>query len=316
MQGNAGPVRIGILGAGAMGSYFGVFLALAGHDVVLVDEDAGRMAAVERQGLTLLQSSSCRTAALCAGCKPSLLAEVEVVVVLTKANRLDAALGMASAHVDAAAKVVVLCNGLGCREVARHWVHPEHLFYGTTAAGAVLVGQSAVRETVRGDTYIGRFTGGRDEELLDLAARFTEASLTTVASDDVDCWIWTKLLVNVAFNAATSVVGSCNGSMVETDPGRNLVKELVEETASVASGLGVRLQCRDPVEYVLQVGTKIAQQRSSMLQDLEHRRATEVDYINGAVVEEARRVGLGAPANSVLTCLVHLREHELGIFRQ
>lgn len=306
-------MKVGVLGAGAMGSYVGALLALAGHQVTLVDVDVDRMRTVQRDGLTLVQPWSTRVADVRAATAPNLLEGSELVLVVTKASSLEAALRSAVPHLGSAAKVAVLCNGLGCREVASQWVVPDQLFYGATAAGAVLDAAAVVRETVTGQTYLGHRQGQRSEELLGLAEALSEAGIATIASDDVDSWIWTKLLINVAFNAVTSLTGALNSALVETEAGRQLVRRLVEEAVSVAAKSGVRLHCTAPVDYVMEVGAKIAAQQSSMLQDLQRGRATEVDYINGAVSSQAHRLGMEVPVNEALVHLVHLREHTLGL---
>ena len=305
--------RIGILGAGAMGSYFGALLAIAGHAIALVDPDADRMEAIGRDGLTLVQPTARRVVTVRAGSAPSLLDRAEFVIVQTKANDLETAIQSTGSHLGPTTAVAVLSNGLGCGEVASRWVKPEQLVYGATAAGAVLDGPAVVRETVIGNTYLGRWQSRADATLLRLSSTLDAAGITTVACDDVDPWIWTKLLVNVVFNAATSVAKVRNGALVETQAGRRLVEMLVGETSAVAAGRGIALTCEDPLAYVMGVGAKIAENESSMLQDLLRRRATEVDQINGGVVAEARRLGLPAPVNEALTHLVHLCELGIGV---
>jgi 2-dehydropantoate 2-reductase len=300
---------IAVLGAGAMGSLVGARLALAGHDVTLIDADEAHVEAIRHRGLRLRDAGAERVAAVAATTDPAEASRPDAVLVLTKANRLDAALAGAGELTTRAGIVVVLANGLGCADVAAPHVPAGLLAYGAMASGAVVEAPGVVRETFAGDTYVGPSGETPSERLRELAATLTDAGLPTHVVDNIDDRIWTKLLVNVGFNAATALTGVRNGELVEHADGRAILTAAIDEAVAVARVKGIVLQIDDPVGFALELGrTGIATQRSSMLQDVLRGRATEVDFINGAVAREGTALGVPTPVNDALTRLVKVLE--------
>ena len=115
--------------------------------------------------------------------------------------------------------------------------------------------------------------------------------------------LWGKLLVNVGINAITALTDIKNGQILDLEPTRELSRAAIEEAAAVAGAQGIKTR-KDSVGHVFQVAAATASNRSSMGQDVDHCRPTEIDAINGFVVREALRIGLAAPVNRTLTALV------------
>ncbi|MBW1712052.1 MAG: 2-dehydropantoate 2-reductase, partial [Deltaproteobacteria bacterium] len=119
--------------------------------------------------------------------------------------------------------------------------------------------------------------------------------------------IWNKLLINVGVNAITALTGLKNGQILDIEPTRDLVKAAVEEALAVARALEIEVLDR-AVEHVFEVARATAGNRSSMGQDVDHRRPTEIEAINGAIVDKARALGLEVPVNQTLTGLIKTLE--------
>jgi len=136
---------------------------------------------------------------------------------------------------------------------------------------------------------------------------FTQAGIETTAVRDVRAVIWNKLLVNVGINAITALTGIKNGQILDLESTRELSYLAVEEAAAVARTQGIEINA-DPISHVFQIAVATAPNRSSMGQDVDHRRPTEIGSINGFVVREAGRMGLAAPVNRTLTALVETME--------
>ena len=128
--------------------------------------------------------------------------------------------------------------------------------------------------------------------------------METVVSSNMEGLIWDKLLVNVGINALTAITGLPNGRLPEDPHTCAIMEEAVREGVRVAEAKGVTLTYEDAAAHCAQVARTTALNRSSMLQDMEAARPTEVDMINGAVVREAEKLGLDAPVNRTLTRLV------------
>ena len=306
-------MEIVLLGAGAMGSYFGARLALAGHLLALVDPDEQRMAAIRSQGLTLREDGSeWHVGEMEAVCAAHEIRSADVVIVLTKAHHAVDAIEAASHLIARAAAVVILSNGLGCGMAAAQSVPADRLFHGASAAGAVLEGPNVVRHHVCGLTCFGAYLAESQSSIAQELCQVLNASgIESRVVNDPESWIWTKLMINVAYNAATAITGVRNGQLIRTPGGRGLVEAAVKEALAVAHAHGTRIEYKDPIKEVVDLGLgPIAANQSTMLQDVLRSRSTEVDFLNGAIVREGARLGVPTPVNETLARLVRVIEDQ------
>ncbi len=120
--------------------------------------------------------------------------------------------------------------------------------------------------------------------------------------------IWSKLVINVGINALTALTCQTNGRLLDSEETRSLMGELVDEAVAVARARGIRLTYDDPLATVLDVARKTGANRSSMLQDFDRKRASEIDFMNGAIVREAAKLGIPVPVNATITRLIKALE--------
>jgi 2-dehydropantoate 2-reductase len=140
---------------------------------------------------------------------------------------------------------------------------------------------------------------------------FTRAGIETECVTDVRGVVWNKLLVNVGINAITALTGIKNGAILDMDATRKLSRDAVEEAISVARALEVETRS-DAVDHVYKIAAATSSNRSSMGQDVDNRRQTEIDAINGFIVREAERLGLKTPVNETLTSLIQTLQANYG----
>lgn len=297
--------RVIVVGAGAMGSLFGARLALAGHDVTFVDPYVEHVDAIREHGLIVRSEGGeirVRVAAVpdAGDAEPG-----DLVLVLTKANQLRDALAAGPHLLAGAASVAVLSNGIGCDAVAAELVAADRLVYGATAAGAVLEAPGVVRDTVAGATYVGTRGGPASAAARGVADLLDAAGIPTEAVDDVRARVWRKAMVNVGYNAATSLARVRNGELAADTGSRAVLQAAVSEAVAVAAADGIELPLEETVADVVALGLgAIAPHRSSMLQDVLRGRETEVEFLNAAVAREGRRLGIPTPVNDTLAALV------------
>jgi 2-dehydropantoate 2-reductase len=136
-----------------------------------------------------------------------------------------------------------------------------------------------------------------------VAQSFCDAGIETEVSKNIHDHVWGKLLVNVGINALTALTGFKNGQLLEYSETARLMEQLVAEAADIARGKGIHIE-EDPIEKVRKAIEATRENRSSMGQDFDHRRKTEIDAINGAVVREAQSLGIPVPFNQIVTDLV------------
>jgi 2-dehydropantoate 2-reductase len=198
---------------------------------------------------------------------------------------------------------VTVQNGLGNEAILKSHFGPERTAAGVTAQGATFLGPGQVRHAGRGPTHVC-MSDRNNGRLAPLVEALNRAGLETHLEEEIENLIWSKLIINVGINALTALVGVPNGQLLGSEATAGLLGELVEEAVKVARALGVRLAYEDPLARVREVAELTGKNRSSMLQDFDNRRATEIDFINGAVVREAEARGISVPVNRTVTQLI------------
>ena len=292
-----------IIGAGAMGGLFGGLLAEAGADVWLCDVWAEHVEAMTRSGLWIEREGVVRSIPVRAACDPAQIRPAELVLLFVKSTQTRSAALVARELAEPRGLFLTLQNGLGNADAIAECVDPARVMAGTTAHGATLLGPGRIRHAGVGPTRIGMWAGGDPAHARRVAAVLTAAGIETEAVEDVRSVVWDKLLVNVGINAITALTGIRNGQLLDLEATRDLVRAAVEEAAAVATAAGLTVR-QDAVEHVFQVAKATGGNRSSMGQDVDHKRPTEIGAINGAVVREGRRQGVETPVNRALAVLV------------
>ena len=304
-------MKIAVIGAGAMGSLFGAYLAKAGEAVTLVDIWQEHVAAIRSQGLMLGEPAGDEVVRLDAMLGTGGLEPVDLVILFVKSAATQAAATDAAALLRPGGRVLTLQNGLGNAEAIAEIVGAERVLAGTTAQGATLLGPGRVRHGGSGETHIGRLSGEADAFCHEVAALLTNAGLPTVVEPDVRSLIWGKLIINTGINALTALLRLRNGQLADLAETRQLLALAVEEAVKVARAAGVQLPYEKPLEKVLAVAVATGQNQSSMLQDVLRGSPTEIAVINGAIVREGERLGVATPVNRTLTLLVQALEKNL-----
>ena len=292
-------MHIVVFGAGSLGSLLGGLLARA-HDVTLVGREP-HVGAIEQSGLEIRGEVEAHVRPR-AHTDPATSADLAVVTVKAGATE-TAADALADCDLDAC---LSLQNGMGNEAtLAAELSCP--VLAGTCTYGARLAGPGEVECTGIGEVVLGPREGG-ESELADRVGRaFDESSTETVVAADMPRRLWEKLAVNAAINAATALARVQNGALID-GPAEGVAKRAARETAAVAREQGVNLDGDEAVAAARAVARDTAGNTSSMRQDVEAGRRTEIDAINGFVLKRARAVDV--PVNRTLTALVRAWEHE------
>lgn len=302
-------MKIAVVGAGAMGSLFGALLAESGNEVWLCDIRQDHIHAVRQNGLMLEYESQTRVVKLHAVIDPLQIGQSDLVLIFVKAIHTESAAQTAALLAGQDGLVMTLQNGMGNADMIAEHCKPDRIIVGTTAHGATMLGPATIRHAGKGPTTLGMWAGSKGEFQIarKTAALLTRAGIQSTAVKDVRPAIWDKLIVNVGINAITALTGIKNGQILDLEGTRELSRAAVQEAVAVAKAQGIEIR-KDPVAHVFQVAQATSANRSSMGQDVDRRRPTEIAAINGFVVSEADRVGLAAPVNRTLTALVQTME--------
>jgi len=297
------------MGTGALGSLFAGYLARSGEEVSAVDIKPEIVSAIRESGVKIKEAEGEEAAIpLRATLQPEKIGKVELVIFLPKSGQTREAAQSARCLFGGETIALTLQNGLGNPEAIEGVLGKGRVLAGVTNQGSTLLKPGYILHGGRGDTAIGELSGGRSERAEKVAAVLNRAGFPTHVSAEIWNNVWGKLLVNVGVNALTAITRLRNGVLVEQAEAREILRGAVEEAALVAERKGIQLPYTDPAGKVEDVCRTSKLNFSSMLQDVVNRRETEVDFINGAVVREGKKLGIQTPINWMLTALVKTLE--------
>ena len=301
-------MRIAILGAGAMGSVFGGHLALAGHDVTLVDVRRDHMEAVARNGLDMRRPGGSGTIVrLGATADPGELTPVELVIVLVKGfSTVDAARSIAHA-VGPETWIATVQNGLGNDRRLAEVFGPQRVIPGTTTVGAeqyqpgvtMMNAAAANRSSI---THLGPPRGAPTlpDGVREVAAVLTAAGLPAEALDSADIVIWTKLALAGPMGPLTAVLRRTVRDVANDPHSLAVIREMFDEIVAVAHAAGVPLDRDEAWAHSLDTFSGAGPHTTSMAADVLARRRTEIDSFCGEVARMGEELGVPTPVNRTI----------------
>jgi 2-dehydropantoate 2-reductase len=297
-------LRVCVVGCGAVGSLFAANLGtLEDVEVWAFDLAREHVEAINRDGLRLTGAGEV-VGKVSATAEAAELPACDFGIVATKAMHTDSAIS-ATAHAFTAGCVATVQNGIGNEEVLAR--HVERVIRGTTFPAGKLIAPGVVQWDVKGATTLGPFEPrpAPGAEIERLAEALTRAGMPTNAVADARGPQWRKVIFNAATNPLGALTGLTHGRVCEQPRLRRLASQLVEEGKAVASAQGIELDS-DPEELIdYAARPEVAYgHKASMLQDVEARRQTEVDFLNGGIVEFGRRYGVPTPGHEMIWALV------------
>ncbi len=302
-------MKVAVIGAGAMGSFFAGMISKAGDEVWLVGRTSALIETIKKKGLLIedgCQRLNIRFNTITSS--PETIGIVDLVIIFVKACDTAEAIKDAAPVISKKTTVLTLQNGFGNIEEILKSVDEGQVIAGTTAHGATLIGYGHVKHAGSGETVLGAVGGSASARIPAVKELFDRAGISTRISEDINAVLWGKLIVNIGINPLTALMKIKNGSILKNPPLCNIMHEVVQEGAGVAGKMGIRLPFHDPVEQVENVCRSTSGNNSSMLQDVEAGRKTEIDQINGAVVACAEEVNFAVPVNRMLSTLVQAME--------
>lgn len=295
-------MKVLVMGAGAVGCYYGAMLARAGHALTLVGRPA-LVDAVNRDGLKLESAAFTGFVPARAVTSPEGDADADLVLFCVKSDDTEKAGAQLAPILDADAVVVSLQNGVDNAERLSA-VLGRHVIPSGVYVGCEMSGPGRVRHNGRGELLIG--PSPQSERI---AAALTAAKIPTQVSPDILSALWSKLIINCTLNALSAIPHAQYGYLWSRADVRDVIRDVIGECHAVAKAAGVALPPEgDSFATVQRVTESMPAQYSSTAQDLAAGKRSEIDHLNGYVVRKGEALGVPTPANRVLQTLVHLRE--------
>lgn len=295
------PLRVAVIGAGAVGCFYGGMLARAGHAVTLIGR-AQHVQVFERDGLRMQTLSFDEQVPVAASTEAAAVAGADVVLFAVKSPDTEATGEQMRPHLKAGALVLCLQNGVDNAERLRAVLPDVDVAAAVVYVATEMAGPGHLRHHGRGELVIEPSAGSARLEQALIAA-----GVPTEISDNVRGALWVKLILNCAYNALCALGKLPYGPLVERPGVRDVMADVVAECRAVAAADGVTLP-GDVDLAVRRIAETMPTQHSSTAQDLMRGKPTEIDHLNGYVMRRGADLGVPTPANRVLWTLVKLAE--------
>jgi len=309
-------MKIGIVGAGAMGSVYGGLFAAAGHDVWLVDIWREHIDAVRANGLHVSGISGERTVHPSATTRPTDAGPCELVIVATKMRDVEAAARSLAPMVARDTTILAIQNGLGNQEILQRVLGGRDFLVGIAGGfGASNPRPGAVHHNGWDRLNIAEAASGDSARLARIVEVWRGAGFNAEGYDDPDRMIWGKYICNLAFSPVCTALSLRIGQVLDNPHACALAERCASEAYQVAMAKRIRVDYTDPVARIHEFGRVIPKAKPSMLLDMEAGRPTEIDALNGALVREAERVGIASPTNAFVTEIVLALEAKQSMLR-
>lgn len=301
-------MKICMLGTGSLGSTIGGTLAQGGSEVYFVDQWKEHIDKINENGLKMTDEKEDWYVKVDARTSAEGMGPVDLVIVLVKSFATKEAVSQLKETnvIGENTLVMSLQNGLGNEETIAEVVGEANVISGKTYVGGRLLSPGYVSAGVKGKyTYIGELTGEITDRIQAVCDEFNKAGLLCEVSDNIKGLIWDKLLINVAAGALCGITRLPYGPLYEEEYIKETAVAAIQEGIDVAKAAGVKLKSEDP-EYPWYAASEGLPEtfKTSILQSLELKRPTEIDFINGSVVEWGKKFGISTPVNRTLvTCV-------------
>lgn len=293
-------MKFAIMGAGAVGCYFGALLARAGHSVCLIGR-AQHVEAIQRQGLRLESKSFDGYVPMQATTETNGVRDADIILFCVKSTDTETSGRAMAPYLKPSATVLCLQNGVDNAERLAA-ILPQTVLATAVYVATEMAGPGHVRHHGRGELIIGTSVQSDD-----IANILSAAEIPTTVSENVLGALWVKLVANCSYNALSAVSQLAYGQLIKIEGVRETIGNTIDECIRVASAAGISLPA-NLRELTFAIAVDMAGQRSSTAQDLARGRPTEIDHLNGYVVRKGQQLGISTPINLLLQTMVKAKE--------
>ena len=305
-------LNIAVLGAGAMGCLFGGLLAEKGLKVTLIDVWNEHIDAINKNGLKIDGFGGDRFIKINATNDPKSISPVDVVIVMCKATALEQALTNAKSIVGDKTVLMSFQNGIGHEAIMQNIVGVDKVLGGTTTQASNILVPGHIKNHASLPSWIGEYEGGLSDRVKDIAETFTAYGLETIASDNVKKRKWMKLFALTAVGPLSAIFDMHHTELYVTNKesklARELGKQIILETRNVAQADGVDVSEDECLEMFIKIVDSNQTNKSSMAFDIQYKRKSEIDFINGSVSKIGKKYGVPTPLNDMLYKIIKVKE--------
>jgi len=302
-------LKVGVAGAGAVGCHYGSMLQRAGVDVAYLARGE-HLEVLQRDGLTHVSGGRTEQLKVSASDDAKILADCDAVLLACKTTGLAAMCEQIVPFIGKATVLMAMQNGVAAPDIVAGYFPENPLLAASAFIGARIESPGVVIHSAAGHLRLGMWgdSNGRSEEVMgELIAAWNRSGVDAQEVADMRAMLWHKMLWNCGFNAITALTRRYARDIAADSDSARWVREAMAETAAVAEALGVTLPA-DAAEQHMQLTMKAGEVKTSMWQDMEHGHRTEIEAMNGHVVELGRELGIATPTNDLLASLIRAAE--------
>jgi 2-dehydropantoate 2-reductase len=293
-------MKTGIVGAGALGSLFSYYFSRRGIDYTVYEINKDAVNSMKK-GLTIFKEGSEEKIVPIIDSTPEILKDSDIIFIFVKSYSTSDAVKTIMPHIKKNSLIVSLQNGIGNFEAISEFINPELIIYGITTHGASKENHSILHFGGRGTIEFGGRSGESVEKLQTL---FNNAELDSTVTSTPEKSVWQKALINAGINPIASIMDITNGEILKNGYLKDLQKKILIEGAAAAECAGVKINNEEIIKKTIDVCRNTSSNRCSMLQDIKNKRKTEIDYINGKIIEYADKAGIKVPFNESLYYII------------
>lgn len=294
-----------------MGSLFGGLLGKAGEDVTLVDVWEDHIKAIKDNGLIMTCDGVEYNVKVNAETSPANVGPVDLVIFLVKGTNTDQAIKDAAPMIVEDTRVLTLQNGLGNPEKIASVIGEEKVLFGVIDFASVLLGPGRISaELAKSTIHFKPLNNAIDDRVRQVEKVLQKAGINADVNLKVERDIWRKLVINCNVNALASICRIRTGTLLDQgEVTQFLFRDITNEIVNVANAKGIELELEECLEFLNELLENVRGHYPSMTQDIMKKRKTEIEFINGGVVKEGKKVGVSTPVNETLCRLITIIEN-------
>jgi len=294
-------MKVGIIGAGAVGSLFAHHFHEHLIDFVIYEKNKLIVADIENNGLTFIKGETSKTIKPSISASPEILKETKIIFLFVKSYSTSDALSDISGLINKKQVIVSLQNGLGNIDEIKKFIDPAEIVYGSTTIGAA---KSSLSTVVAGGSGIINIGGAESGNVQRIHHLLNSADLNSYTVDNPDYYLWHKAAINAGINPIAAILGISNGEIITNRYASELQENIIREAVQSASANDITMDFTEVLKTTREVCENTSANICSMLQDIRNGRQTEIESINGKIIDYAANKGIDLPFNKSLYLLI------------
>jgi 2-dehydropantoate 2-reductase len=300
-------MKIAVMGAGAVGSYFGGRLAQNGEDVVFIARGT-HLNALKERGLTVSSFKESFSIKVNATSDPKELGILDLILFTVKSYDTEEAASLLTSNVGENTVILTLQNGIDNFEKLERILGRGRIIWGVTYIGSRILEPGIIYHTTGGSIIMGEINGKRSERLKIISKLFENARVKVTISDNIRKDSWIKLLWNASFNPLTALTSLYVKEFLNIEGSEEIIEEIMKEVKEVARSEGIYIE-DEIISRTIENTKKFGEVKTSMFQDIEKGKKLELDGINGIVIKLGEKNGIPTPINKTIYYLLKIKSN-------